>query len=349
MNIKTGILLITGGTGTYGKACIEFLLENNMFGKIIVFSRDEYKQHWLKKNLIEKFGDKAERMRYFLGDIRDVDRLKVAFEGVDYIIHAAAMKQVPACETNPEECIKTNIQGTVNVVNVATECRVDRVVFLSTDKAVEPINLYGACKMSAEKYTIFGNVYSKKTKFACVRYGNVTGSRGSVIELFLNQKKNNKFSITDKAMTRFFLEPHKAVELSLFALENMHGGEIFVPDMKACKITDIITAIATPDGGPVKVKAEVIGIRPGEKLHEILVNQSEFDRMYKVTNGWNAILPESAPWDKYLFEKYNRSYQKLDQDNHAVRDKFNSLLTDQFTWEELLELIEKEKVRLASE
>ncbi|MAG24687.1 UDP-N-acetylglucosamine 4,6-dehydratase (inverting) [Candidatus Pacearchaeota archaeon] len=341
---KNKTLLITGGTGTYGKTCIEYLLNNEMFQKIIVFSRDEYKQHWLKKSLNKKYGKSAQRMRFLIGDIRDKQRLLTALKNVNYIIHAAAMKQVPACEINPEECIKTNINGTINVVECAVENNVERVLFLSTDKAVEPINLYGSCKMSAEKFTIFANLYSKKTKLACIRYGNVTGSRGSVIELFLHQKETGKFSITDKRMTRFFLQPENAVELSLFALENMYGGEIFVPNMKSCFITDIVMAVANT-GEPAK--ANVIGIRPGEKLHEILVNQSEQYRLYKVTDKWNAILPESTPWDNFLYKYYDDTHKKYDP--IEVKDKFCSLTTDRFDFNELLELVEQERIRINNE
>ena len=230
-------------------------------------------------------------MRYFIGDVRDVDRLKRAMQGVDMVIHAAALKQVPSCEYNPFEAVKTNIYGAQNVIEAAIDTGVKKVVALSTDKAVNPINLYGATKLCAEKIFIQGNAYvgSKGTRFSCVRYGNVIGSRGSVIPLFREQRKEGKITITDERMTRFWITLDEAVELVIQAIHHMQGGEIFVPRIPSMKIVDLARAIA-PD-----CEIEFIGIRPGEKLHEVLITEEE-GRKTVSYNGMYVIMPSLSWW-----------------------------------------------------
>lgn len=259
-------ILVTGGTGSFGKAFIRRVLKDAP-KKVIVFSRDELKQSEMAKEF------KDNRVRFFLGDVRDKQRLDRALKDVDYVVHAAALKQVPAAEYNPSECIKTNIQGSQNVIDACVDApRVRKVIALSTDKAVNPINLYGATKLCAEKLFVQGNVYSHDTRFACVRYGNVVGSRGSVIPLFKEQAKTGKITITDVLMTRFFITLEQAVGLVLAAFDNMQGGEIFVPRIPSMRVIDLAKAVA-PD-----CNVETIGIRPGEKIHETLISREEAPR-----------------------------------------------------------------------
>ena len=255
-------VLVTGGTGSFGKKFIKILLEKYNPAKVIVFSRDELKQHEMRVA-----GFNQENLRYFIGDVRDLGRLRRAVEGVDIVVHAAALKQVPACEYNPIEAIKTNIEGTSNVVEAALDSGVRRVLMLSTDKAVSPANLYGATKLAAEKLTIQSNAYAggRETRFSCVRYGNVVGSRGSVVPVFLRQRDSGKLTITDARMTRFWLSLEQGVNFVINAIEKMYGGEVFVPKIPSTTIPDLAKAIA-PDA-----ELEVIGIRPGEKLHEVLI------------------------------------------------------------------------------
>lgn len=286
LNDKT--ILITGGTGSFGKMFAKTVL-NNYPGikKIIIYSRDEYKQ-FVMENMPE-FKAHESKMRYFIGDVRDKERLHRAFEGVDYIVHAAALKQVPACEYNPFEAVKTNIMGAQNVIDVALDRGVKRVVALSTDKACAPINLYGATKLCSDKLFIAGNAYAgaKDTKFAVVRYGNVAGSRGSVIPFFqkLINEGATELPITDMKMTRFWLKLESAVEMVVNALENMQGGELYVKKIPSMLMPDLATAMAP------NLKIKEVGIRPGEKIHEQMItredarNTLEFDDYY-------IILPE---------------------------------------------------------
>jgi len=342
-------LLITGGTGTFGKACVEYLLGTaegeqlrltHKISRIVILSRDEYKQYILKSKFEQKYGKGAKLLRFFIGDIRDFERLKVAFSDVDFVIHAAAMKQVPACEVNPEECIKTNVQGTVNVVNAAISSGVSSVILLSTDKAVEPINIYGACKMTGEKYGVFANSYSKRTtKIGCVRYGNVVASRGSIIETFLKQSTTtDKFSITDGTMTRFFMLPEEACELSFYALFNMWcGGEIFVPQMKAYPIIELVKLLDSSK------EIKYIGVRPGEKINEMLINQSEVRRIYKCPDrNYYVILPENNVWSvEAMSLRYSGTYSKYAKLSSDDAKKFRSETAERYTDEEILSLIEK--------
>lgn len=255
-------ILITGGTGSFGKRCVQSLLERFNPQKIIVYSRDELKQY----EMAQEFNSPV--MRYFIGDVRDRDRLHLAMRGVDYVIHAAALKHIPIAEFNPMECIKTNIHGANNVIDVALEQEVEKVIALSTDKAVNPINLYGATKLAADKLFVAANniVGSLRTRFSVVRYGNVVGSRGSVVPFFqkLIREGATELPITDPRMTRFWITLQQGVDLVLKSFERMQGGEIFVPKIPSMKITDLAEALAP--GMPMKI----IGIRPGEKLHEVM-------------------------------------------------------------------------------
>ena len=273
-------ILITGGTGSFGKQCVETLLNHHQPKKIIVYSRDELKQY----EMAQKFDSPI--MRYFIGDVRDEQRLGMAMREVDYVIHAAALKHIPVAEYNPMECIKTNINGADNVINVALEQGVDKVIALSTDKAVNPINLYGATKLAADKLFVAANNLAgdRKTRFSVVRYGNVLGSRGSVVPFFqkLIQEGATEIPITDPRMTRFWITLNQGIDFVLKNFTRMQGGEIFVPKIPSMKMTDMAEALAP--GVPHKI----VGIRPGEKLHEVMcpVESShltlEFDDHYVI-------------------------------------------------------------------
>lgn len=283
LNGKT--ILITGGTGSFGKMFTKVVLKKYPdVKKIIIYSRDEYKQ-FVMQNMPE-FKENQAKMRYFVGDVRDESRLKRAFDGVDYVIHAAALKQVPACEYNPFEAIKTNVMGAQNIVDAAIDAGVSRVVALSTDKACAPINLYGATKLCSDKLFIAGNAYcgNRATRFSVVRYGNVAGSRGSVIPFFqkLVEEGANELPVTDLDMTRFWLKIEDAVDMVVMALRDMKGGELYVKKIPSTKMSELAQAIA-PD-----LKIKVVGIRPGEKIHEKMItmedarNTLEFDDYYIV-------------------------------------------------------------------
>lgn len=268
-------ILITGGTGSFGNYFSRYVLEQYDPQKIIIYSRDEYKQ-FIMRNELRQYDDK---MRYFIGDVRDKDRLKRAFEDVDYVIHAAAMKQVPACEYNPNEAIKTNIHGAMNVIDAALDTDVRRVVALSTDKAVNPINLYGGTKLVSDKLFIAANAYTghKDTRFSIVRYGNVAGSRGSVIPFFRDmiEKGEKALPITDYRMTRFWISLEQGVELVIQALRESKGGETFISKIPSFKVTDLAQAML-----PMCEMPE-IGIREGEKLHEVMVTMEDSLRTYE--------------------------------------------------------------------
>ena len=288
-------ILVTGGTGSFGKKFVEIMLRDFRPNKIIIFSRDELKQHEMR---ISGFDDPS--LRFFIGDVRDKNRLVRAMREVDVVIHAAALKQVPSCEYNPFEAVKTNILGAQNIIDAAIDCGVKKIVALSTDKAVNPVNLYGATKLCSDKIFIQGNAYSgvQDTRFSCVRYGNVIGSRGSVIPLFIRQRKKGKITITDKRMTRFWLSLEHAVDVVIKALVHMQGGEIFVPKIPSMKIVDLAEAIA-PD-----CDIEIIGIRPGEKLHEILI--TEEDGRYTVDyDGLYVIMPQFSWWRQQNYQDAN--------------------------------------------
>ena len=293
MDWKNKIILVTGGTGSFGKKFIEVMLKEYHPEKIIVFSRDELKQHEMRV-----MGFNHPSLRYFIGDVRDYSRLKRAFEGVDFVIHAAALKQVPACEYNPMEAVKTNILGSSNVIDAALDTNVERVIALSTDKAVNPINLYGATKLAAEKLFVQSNAYAagKKARFSCVRYGNVVGSRGSVVPVFLQQKNNGSITITDERMTRFWISLEQGVRFVIRCLKEMHGGEVFVPKIASMKVKDLAVAIAP------KVKIEIIGIRPGEKLHEVLISEDEVRTVVEMEDMF-VVQPAEALWFGHEWEK----------------------------------------------
>ncbi len=265
LDLDGSTILLTGGTGSFGNAFVSFVSKQWPDAVVRVLSRDEWKQSEMSARL------DLPQVRYMIGDVRDRDRLVRAAQGADFIIHAAAMKQVPACEYNPSEAIRTNVNGAMNVVDAAIDTGVEKVVALSTDKAVNPVNLYGATKLCAEKTIVQGNAYAaaRETRLACVRYGNVVGSRGSVVPLFREQAKQGKLTITDERMTRFWITLDQGVELVLFALAHLAGGEIFVPRIPSMQVTDLADVMAP------EAEREVIGIRPGEKLHELLVTSDE--------------------------------------------------------------------------
>lgn len=277
--LKNKSVLVTGGTGSFGKSFVKRLLKDDEVKKIIVFSRDELKQFEMQSDL------DSPKMRYFLGDVRDFSRLKQATDGVDVIVHAAAIKQIPAAEYNPMEAIKTNIIGAENIVNAAIQNGISRVIALSTDKAANPANLYGATKLCSDKLMIAGNVLAGRhpTRFAVVRYGNVLGSRGSVIPFFKEQKVKGTIPITDVEMTRFWLTLDEGVDFVINSLSRMQGGEIFVPKIPSFKVTDVAKVVAP------NVPTKIIGIRPGEKLHEVMITEddSAFTREFE---GYYAIL-----------------------------------------------------------
>lgn len=278
---KDRIVLITGGTGSFGHAFARFLLQETGVKTVRIYSRDELKQYDMKRRLNDS------RLRFFLGDVRDRDRIKRACETVDFVVHAAALKQVDACEYNPFEAIQTNINGAVNLVDAAIDTGVQRLLAISTDKAVNPVNLYGATKLCSDKVFIHGNSYSgaRGTRFSCVRYGNVVGSRGSVLPLFLEQRFSGVLRVTDERMTRFWITMDHAVRFVATALSMMVGGETFVPRIPSMKVVDLARAVA-PDA-----KLEVVGIRPGEKIHETLVQNEEARNTLDLGKSF-IILPE---------------------------------------------------------
>jgi UDP-N-acetylglucosamine 4,6-dehydratase len=283
-------VLITGGTGSFGKKCTEIILKKYKPQRLIIFSRDELKQF----EMAQQFPDsKYDCIRYFIGDVRDKERLHRAFHNVDYVIHAAALKQVPAAEYNPFEAVKTNILGAQNVINVAIDQGVKRVIALSTDKAANPINLYGATKLCSDKLFIAGNSYvgSESTIFSVVRYGNVAGSRGSVIPFFLKCRENGVLPITDPRMTRFWITLEQGVNFVLNRLETMVGGELFVPKIPSMNIMDLAKIIAP------ECPTEIVGIRPGEKLHEVMIPKDDARRTLEFTNHY-VIQPDFAFWTR---------------------------------------------------
>lgn len=290
------IILITGGTGSFGKKITEVILKEFNPKAIRIFSRGELEQQKMRERF--KGYKNSGKLRFFIGDVRDKNRLHRATYGVDIIIHTAALKQVPTCEYNPIEAVRTNVGGAANIIDVAIDNGVKKVMNLSTDKAVYPVNLYGATKLVAEKLFTQGNVYrgKNKTKFSCVRYGNVMGSRGSVIPIFLKQKKEGIITITDIDMTRFWITLEQATHFVLDCIGNMQGGEIFIPKIPSMKIIDLAKAIAP------EAKIKVTGIRPGEKIHEILLTAEEA-RHAKGFVSYFIIEPEYVFWDKNYLEE----------------------------------------------
>jgi UDP-N-acetylglucosamine 4,6-dehydratase len=323
------IVLITGGTGSFGQAFAKKVLADFKPHKVIIYSRDEYKQYMMHK----KFEAYEEQLRFFLGDIRDKSRLLRAFEGVDYVVHAAALKQVPALEYNPTEAVNTNVMGADNIVDAAIDTGIKKVIALSTDKAVSPINLYGATKLVAEKIFIAANAYGGgRVKFSAVRYGNVMGSRGSVIPLFMSLKNSGvkEFPITDERMTRFWITLEHGVDLVLKALEEAEGGEIFVPKIPSMKITDLARAIEP------NCTFRYTGIRPGEKLHESLISYDE-SRNVKIFDGMYVIVPRFFE-STAVEEKYTR-YPSV-PDDFVFQSNVNDMWLSRDQLREMLRTIE---------
>ncbi len=323
---KGKTILVTGGTGSFGKKFTEVVLKRYEPEKLIIFSRDEFKQFEMSQIFST---DKYPTIRYFVGDVRDKERLYRALHKVDYVIHAAALKQVPAAEYNPFEAIKTNVLGAQNVIDAAIDVGVKKVVALSTDKAANPINLYGATKLCSDKLFIAGNSYvgEEKSIFSVVRYGNVIGSRGSVIPFFLKQRRTGTLSITDPRMTRFWITLEESVELVLESLDVMVGGEIFVPKIPSMNIMDLAKAIAP------ECKTQIVGIRPGEKLHEVLIPANDAHHTLEF-DDYFIIQPEFEFWGHRFLNKKN---------GKAVPEgfEFNSETNPHFlTMEQMRSLIE---------
>ena len=312
------IILITGGTGSLGKKFAKKILTDYNPKKVIIYSRDELKQHNLQKELI-KF---KKKLRFFIGDVRDIQRLKKAFVQVDYVVHAAALKHVPVAEYNPFEAVKTNVLGTQNVVDVALETGVDKLIALSTDKASSPVNLYGATKLTADKIVVAGNYHkgSAITKFSVVRYGNVFGSRGSIVPHLLNLKNKSTFSMTDSKMTRFTITLNEGVEFVLKCLKDMWGGEIFIPKIYSYNLTDLVKSVSK------KIKIKLIGIRPGEKIHEEMISINDAHNTLEYKNGY-IICPNSEfmNWDVKKYKKKIKG--KTCAENFSYSSNKNKFLT----------------------
>ena len=294
-------VLVTGGTGSFGQSFISTLLSRYHPRRLAVLSRDELKQSEMKKIFPES------QVRYLLGDVRDPSRLHRAFTGVDIVVHAAALKQVPACEQDPFEAVQTNIMGARNVIDAAIDCGVTRVFALSSDKAVAPANLYGATKLVAEKLFVQGNAYAgaRPTRFSCARYGNVLGSRGSVVPLFLEQAKSGTVTVTDRRMTRFWLTLSQGVDFVCACLERMEGGEVFVPKLPSSPVMALARAVA-PDA-----QLSYTGIRPGEKLHESLISEDEspnayeFADHYVIKPAYHSWRTDALPGGKPVFDRFS--------------------------------------------
>jgi len=320
MFLDNKAILITGGTGSFGNEMVSYLLKNTKCKKIIIFSRDEIKQWEMNLRLKNN-----KRLRFFIGDIRDKERLYRALNGVDYVVHAAATKIVPTAEYNPMECIKTNVIGAMNIIEACTERGIKKLVALSTDKASSPINLYGASKLASDKLFIAANSYltNKETRFAIVRYGNVMGSRGSIIPFFKKQFLNNEpITVTDVRMTRFITELDDCVKLVMLAFNDMSGGEIYVNKLKSIKIIDIAECFAKYN------KIKVIGIRPGEKLHEQMISAEDSPYTYEY-KSYYKILPSIFEWYKDIKKikngklvKTNFNYDSLNNKNWMSKNQF---------------------------
>ena len=330
--LTNSTILITGGTGSFGNTFVPMTLEKYNPKKIIIYSRDEMKQ-W---NMAKKFQNDP-RVRFFIGDVRDKERLYRALDGVDYVVHAAATKIVPTAEYNPFECIKTNVHGAMNLIDCCLDKGVKKLVALSTDKACKPVNLYGATKLCSDKIFVAGNSYSggEGTKFAVVRYGNVMGSRGSVIPFFMETAKSGKLTITDKRMTRFMISLEQGVELVWHAFDDMEGGEIYVKKIPSMNICDIATAV---DKNCEQVE---IGIRPGEKLHEAMISEEDAFFTYEYPEHFK-ILPQICEWG---------TIEKMIKDGKRVPEGFSYTSDNNKEWmsiPELQVLIEKNKAKLGN-
>lgn len=323
-------VLVTGATGSFGKRFIKTVLETTDVKRLVIFSRDELKQFEMQQYLT------SDRLRYFLGDVRDKERLNRALDGVDIVIHAAAMKQVPASEYNPMEAIKTNIIGAENIVNCCIDQGVERVIALSTDKAANPANLYGATKLCSDKLFVAGNALSgrHRTRFSVVRYGNVIGSRGSVIPFFMKKRAEGVLPITDERMTRFWITLDQGVKFVLDSLERMEGGEIFIPKIPSMGIMDVAQVVAP------ECSTKIIGIRPGEKLHEIMITEDDAINTAEFNDHY-VIQPASDWWDAkaYLERKGGKK----------VPEQFSYSSDNNTVWmsrQDLIDLLGKEKIEI---
>ncbi len=324
--LKNKTILVTGGTGSFGKNFVKYILENSEAKKVIVFSRDELKQSVMEAEIHD------DRIRFFLGDVRDLPRLERAFHGVDIVVHAAALKQVPALEFNPFEAVKTNVIGSQNVIEAAIDRGVEKVLLVSTDKAAMPANLYGSTKLCAEKLFVAGNAYGDgATKFSVVRYGNVVGSRGSIVEKLIMHRDAPTVHITDERMTRFWIGLEQAFEIVLYGLTHMEGGETFIPKAPTMKLLDLFDIIVP------NAKREVIGIRPGEKLHEILLTPEESRHAVSYENYF-VILPENASEDtQQKLQKYVKNGDELEIGFHFSSDNDEYAMAK----DELLRIVNK--------
>ena len=314
-------VLVTGGTGSFGKLFVKTALERLDLKKLVVFSRDELKQFEMQQRI------SSPRLRYFIGDVRDRDRVRRALDGIDVVVHAAALKQVPTAEYNPFEAIKTNVIGAENIINESIDQGVKRVIALSTDKAANPINLYGASKLCSDKLFVAGNVYVGKhaTRFAVVRYGNVVGSRGSVIPFFLARRKTGILPITDPRMTRFWITLQQGVDFVIDSLQRLHGGEIFVPKIPSMNIMDLAAAVAP------ECKTEVVGIRPGEKLHEVMVPEDDARNTVELDDRY-VILPQFELFDEQPYQHAKRCpdnfrYGSDTNDRWLTRDELTKMVS----------------------
>jgi UDP-N-acetylglucosamine 4,6-dehydratase/5-epimerase len=314
-------LLITGGTGSFGKLFVKTALQRLDLKKLVVFSRDELKQFEMQQTL------SSPKLRYFIGDVRDEARLRRALDGIDVVVHAAALKQVPACEYNPFEAIKTNVIGAENLINECIDRGVHRVVALSTDKAANPINLYGATKLCADKLFVAGNAYvgRHETRFSVVRYGNVVGSRGSVIPFFQSRRQTGVLPITDPRMTRFWITLQQGVDFVIDCLQNLHGGEIFVPKIPSMNIMDLAAAVAP------ECRTEVVGIRPGEKLHEVMVPEDDARNTVELADRFVIKPPfeffETHPYDDAKLCPDGFRYASDTNDRWLTRQELQTLVS----------------------
>ena len=322
MNLNNKIILVTGGCGSFGQKFTEIVLKEHNPKSVRIYDNRELAEVEMER----KFNDS--RLRFFIGDVRDKNRLHRAMNGVNIVVHAAALKHIPVCEYNPIEAIRTNIEGTVNVIDAAIDNSVEKVMAISTDKAVHPVNLYGATKLVAEKLFVQGNSYTggRKTKFSCARYGNVIGSSGSVVPLFFEQKKNGEITITDERMTRFWITLEQGIHFVIKCIELMKGGEIFIPKIPSMKIVDLAKVIAP------EAKRKIIGIRSGEKLHEILLTEEEA-RHTKEFNDYFIIEPEYPFWDENHFKKEKRlpdgfSYKSNTNTDWITKEQMREILKD---------------------
>lgn len=324
------VVLVTGATGSFGKRFIQTILDEHQPKKVIIFSRDELKQFEMQQYMNDP------RLKYMLGDVRDFDRINRVMDGVNVVVHAAAMKQVPASEDNPMEAIKTNIIGAENIINASIEKGVERVIALSTDKAANPMNLYGATKLASDKLFVAANalVDEGRTKFSVVRYGNVVGSRGSVVPFFINKRDEGVLPITDERMTRFWITLGEGVKFVEDCLEDMEGGEIFIPKIPSMTVVDVAKAI-----GP-ECKQEVIGIRPGEKLHEIMITSDDAINTVELETRY-VIQPASTWWDQEAF--INKTGGK------AVAEGFSYSSDNNSEWlsvDEFCDLLKRENIEI---